>query len=82
MFRLIKSSRFSIAGSSKAKHLSKFQKSFVSKVFSQKSSKFYVFELFVVFFSLSYELFFPVSLQNSEDESRRLQGGMPACQKG
>ena len=42
----------------------------------------YVFELFVVFFSLSYELFFPLNLQNSKDESRRFQGGMPSCQKG
>ena len=38
--------------------------------------------LLLVFFSLSYELFFPVNLQNSKEESRRLQGGRPSSQKG
>ena len=38
--------------------------------------------LLLVFFSLSYEFFFPVDLHNSKEETRRLQRGKPSSQKG
>ena len=55
------------------------------KVFSKSLLNFMCVNYLLIcwfFFSLNYELFFPVNLQNSKDESRRLQGGRPSSQNG
>ena len=81
MFRLVKSSRVGVVGSSKAKHLSKFQKSLLSKSLLNFRGFVYVNYLFF-FVQPNFELFFPVKLQNSKEESSRLQGGTLSSQEG